>query len=247
MSGKRRHFGRMARLEALSQEAKVDAVARGVAVDPGSLAPRNSYSSPDFVERGYYVDKPFSCQECGKPQIWTAEQQKWWYEVAKGSVLSTATRCRACRQQERARKEEVRLRGGDPNPYKNPGLLLARLRREIEPRLLSVGYQRVGRNPRGARHTLFVDYTRCNEQFTLSWDQHRARLTARRLTAGGADVEEIAKAEFDGVMSTSDIEARLAPFKVSVGRFLDAIRGPMQEPQSQGQSSASDNSSDGIV
>ena len=156
MSRKRRHFGRVARLEALSQEAKVDAVARGVAVDPGSLAPSNSYSSPDFVERGYYVDKPFSCQECGKPQIWTAEQQKWWYEVAKGNVLSTAARCRVCRQQERARKEEVRLRGGDPNPYKSPGLLLARLRREIEPRLLSVGYRRVGRNPRGARRTLFV-------------------------------------------------------------------------------------------
>jgi hypothetical protein len=88
---------------------KLETVARGVAVDRTALAPDNSYGVPDFVERGYYVDRPFECQECGEPQTWTAAQQKWWYEVAKGSVWTTARLCRRCRQRERARREEARL------------------------------------------------------------------------------------------------------------------------------------------
>lgn len=84
------------------------AMTKGVAVDPSQLAPDGSYSRPDFVERGYYVDKPFECHHCGAPQTWTAAQQKWWYEVAKGGVWTTARLCRACRQRERARREEAR-------------------------------------------------------------------------------------------------------------------------------------------
>ena len=201
-------------------------------MSPSIRQPRasNSYSTPDFAERGYYIDKPFSCRDCGEPQVWTAEQQKWWYEVAQGNVFSTATRCRACRRQDRTRKEAARLTGGDPNPYKSPGHLFARVPRELEPRLLAAGYRCAGRNSRFERQTLFVDYLRSDEQFTLAWDQHQARLTARRLTVEGADFEEIARAEFDGVRSTGEIEARLEPFLVSVGRFLDGPGATAQEP-----------------
>jgi len=80
----------------------------GVAVNTESLAPCNSYGTPDFVERGYYVDQPFQCQECGRAEIWTATQQKWWYEVAKGFVYSTAKLCRACRRRERDRRAHAR-------------------------------------------------------------------------------------------------------------------------------------------
>jgi hypothetical protein len=41
-------------------------------------------------------------------EIWTAAQQRWWYEVAQGEVWTVAVRCRACRQRERARKVEAR-------------------------------------------------------------------------------------------------------------------------------------------
>jgi hypothetical protein len=85
-----------------------EAIAKGVSVDPGQLAPDGSYSRPDFVARGYYVDKPFECQHCGEPQTWTAAQQKWWYEVAKGGVWTTARLCRPCRRRERERREEAR-------------------------------------------------------------------------------------------------------------------------------------------
>lgn len=77
-------------------------------VNPLLLAANNSYGWPDFVERGFYVDKPFVCADCGKKEIWTATQQKWWYEVAKGYVDSTAKRCRPCRIKERDRRNAAR-------------------------------------------------------------------------------------------------------------------------------------------
>jgi hypothetical protein len=79
-----------------------------VLVNPTALRPYNSYGAPLFVMRGFYGDQPFSCKECGKEEIWTATQQKWWYEIAKGEVWSGAIHCRACRRRERERKAEAR-------------------------------------------------------------------------------------------------------------------------------------------
>ncbi|MCA9203194.1 MAG: zinc-ribbon domain containing protein [Planctomycetales bacterium] len=42
------------------------------------------------------------CVDCGKSQVWSAQQQKWYYEVAKGSLYATAIRCRECRQKRSA-------------------------------------------------------------------------------------------------------------------------------------------------
>ncbi len=82
---------------------------RGTApVAPGQLRPHNSYGEPDFVRRGYYEDLPFRCVDCGAEGVWTAVRQKWWYEVAKGDVFTTALRCAACRAKERLRKEAAR-------------------------------------------------------------------------------------------------------------------------------------------
>jgi len=89
-------------------QAKLDVAAGGEQVDTTALAPDGSYGVPDFVRRGYYVNRPFNCKDCGKAEVWTATQQKWWYEVAKGGVWTTARRCRPCRQQERQRREEAR-------------------------------------------------------------------------------------------------------------------------------------------
>lgn len=72
------------------------------------LAPSNSYSIPDFVERGTYRPEPFVCKDCGVAEVWTPLQQKWWYETAKGDVFTKAVRCRACRTRERVRKSAAR-------------------------------------------------------------------------------------------------------------------------------------------
>ena len=77
-------------------------------VNDALLAPNNSYGAPQFVYRGYYLDLPFTCQGCGKEEVWSATQQKWWYEVAKGFAYSTAKLCRTCRREVRARSDESR-------------------------------------------------------------------------------------------------------------------------------------------
>jgi len=80
----------------------------GPPVNEALLAPNNSYGAPDFVYRGYYVDRPFCCVDCGKEEVWTGAQQKWWYEVAKGFAYSTAVRCRLCRRKKHEQSAESR-------------------------------------------------------------------------------------------------------------------------------------------
>jgi hypothetical protein len=78
-----------------------------VTVDRTTLIPNNSYDEPDFVKRGYYLDKPFTCAACNSQEVWTAVQQKWWYEIAKGSLFTTAKFCWTCRHQEQARRAHL--------------------------------------------------------------------------------------------------------------------------------------------
>ena len=86
----------------------VDRPIGAVEVTPARLRPTTSYGIPDFVQRGYYQDRPFRCKDCGVEEVWTAAQQQWWYEEAQGDVWTIAVRCRACRQSEQARKAEAR-------------------------------------------------------------------------------------------------------------------------------------------
>jgi hypothetical protein len=99
----------VSRRKTRQHQRRVGRTAAGiVTVNVSALAPNNSYGVPRFVERGYYTDQPFKCADCGVHQVWTARQQKWWYEVAKGYVYSSAKLCRPCRRRERARRTEAR-------------------------------------------------------------------------------------------------------------------------------------------
>ncbi len=73
-----------------------------------ALAPYNSYGMPEFEARGFYMPVSFTCRDCGVNGVWTATQQKLWYEEWQGSVFSVALRCRPCRAHERARKASAR-------------------------------------------------------------------------------------------------------------------------------------------
>lgn len=68
------------------------------------LAHNNTYGALPL----FYIDKPFDCRDCGSHELWTAKQQKWWYEIAKGNINAMAVRCRSCRKKEQARKAEAR-------------------------------------------------------------------------------------------------------------------------------------------
>lgn len=61
----------------------------------------NTYGPP----KTFYVDIGFKCRDCGIEEVWTAEQQEWFYEVAKGSLHATAIRCRECRLRLKQQKE----------------------------------------------------------------------------------------------------------------------------------------------
>ena len=65
-----------------------------VLADAAELQHNNTYGSLPT----YYLDMPFTCVDCGSEEVWTAKQQKWWYEIAKGNISSTAIRCRSCRK-----------------------------------------------------------------------------------------------------------------------------------------------------
>ena len=81
---------------------------RGAArVDAAQIAPTNSHG-PEFKLRGYYLSWPFACKSCGKDEVWTPHQQKWFYEVAKGDPNAGPSRCRPCRAAERRRKADAR-------------------------------------------------------------------------------------------------------------------------------------------
>ncbi len=75
-----------------------------IAANHAGLGLLNSYSYPPF----YYVDKPFTCRDCGAEEIWRATQQKWFYEVVKGDLAATAVRCLSCRRKERQRRAKAR-------------------------------------------------------------------------------------------------------------------------------------------
>lgn len=113
---KQRRSGKRAAVGLASEKQRVKAAAKAqaarlkgqVLVNVANLRPTNSYGTPDFVTREFYVDRPFQCKDCGTAQIWTATQQKWWYESAKGDVWTVAIRCRPCRRREQARKAAAR-------------------------------------------------------------------------------------------------------------------------------------------
>ncbi len=75
-----------------------------VLADHSQLAHNNTYGPlPRF-----YIDRVVTCRNCGKEEVWPADRQKWWYEVAKGDINTQAVLCRACRTQEKAKKAEAR-------------------------------------------------------------------------------------------------------------------------------------------
>jgi hypothetical protein len=76
--------------------------------------PNNSYAP--VTE---YETKRLPCSGCGKPVVWTAEQQRTWYEDMKASIYATVNlRCDACRKRgqhdnhRRRSREKARRQSG---------------------------------------------------------------------------------------------------------------------------------------
>jgi len=54
----------------------------------------------------FYMDIEFTCRDCGTTEVWGAKQQKWWYEIVKGDLETTAVRCKGCRLSIKQKKAE---------------------------------------------------------------------------------------------------------------------------------------------
>ncbi len=62
----------------------------------------NTYDLPPE----YYYDVEYECSDCGKIEVWTAQQQKHWYEELGKTINSYAKRCQTCRAHINAIKED---------------------------------------------------------------------------------------------------------------------------------------------
>ncbi|MDA8138037.1 MAG: zinc-ribbon domain-containing protein [Desulfobacteraceae bacterium] len=99
------------RIKRLKDLGTIDTCDKGIKPPVGSvianqaeLAHNNTYGPLPV----FYVDRLVVCRDCGKEEVWTARQQKWWYEVAKGNINSFAVKCRACRKKDQERKAAAR-------------------------------------------------------------------------------------------------------------------------------------------
>ena len=122
----------MGRQAAKAEKLQAKSLAGRVAVNTSNLRLTNSCGTPEFVARGYYVDFPFKCKDCGGSEVWLPKQQRWWYEIAKGDVWTVATRCRPCRRRESARRtsaREIAEAGMAKKRSLKPNKLLERARR----------------------------------------------------------------------------------------------------------------------
>ncbi len=62
----------------------------------------NTYDVPPM----YYYDMEIECCDCKTKEIWTASQQKWWYEEMQAHISTRAVRCKKCRAHINALKED---------------------------------------------------------------------------------------------------------------------------------------------
>ncbi|MBN2712854.1 MAG: zinc-ribbon domain containing protein [Planctomycetes bacterium] len=67
--------------------------------DQLSEASQRSWGIPE-----YYKDENYACIDCGEESTFTAQLQKYWYEVKKGYFYQRPIRCRACHEVWRAAK-----------------------------------------------------------------------------------------------------------------------------------------------
>jgi hypothetical protein len=171
-------------------------------------APNNSYSG-----RSFYQDEPFVCADCGKSEVWTARQQQWWYEVAKGSIYSTAKRCRECRK---------RRRESPPKPEKpiRVSLLIDLVRDRIEPALFAAGFVFNARNkPRHPAERVWIDYAKAGELFSFSFKPGTGYLIAELLDQTGI-CRTVAKTNFDNPTTSAAVLATVAAFSFAISEFM---------------------------
>jgi hypothetical protein len=102
-------IAKLLRLGWIKEAAEIPS--HGIPVDPDLINFGGSWGRPS----AFYQEETFLCKDCGAVCKWSAESQRWYYEVIQAAFYRTAVRCRECRWKERERVREARRRAGhDP-------------------------------------------------------------------------------------------------------------------------------------
>jgi hypothetical protein len=102
---------RDSRLKRARALGNIDPCDPNIAFPPGAIMADQSeldHNNTYGLLPRFYVDRVIVCRHCGREEVWPAERQKWWYEVAKGNINTRAVFCRSCRERGKARKDEAR-------------------------------------------------------------------------------------------------------------------------------------------
>ena len=109
----------------------------------------------------------------------------------------------------------------DPNPIKHQAVLLAHIRDAIEPSLIAASFHFDARNKPPASHgySLWIDYVRDGETFSIRFDRWIARLAAELLGSDGR-VQVIAEVHFNRPRTNSELMNEVTPFIARINVFL---------------------------
>lgn len=162
----------------------------------------------------YYVDRPFECVDCGALQIWTAKQQKWYYEFAKGPLSAIAVRCRACRRKRR----ETLGKTGDPNPIKHLRSILKRVEKAIAAAAETAGFGRPSRLRMGGPCAQAIEYSKSDSILACAVDHRRMTLTAEMIQ--GDQVITITRVPLSSYDGQLELLAKIQEFSAAIIGFL---------------------------
>jgi hypothetical protein len=120
----------------------------------------------------------------------------------------------------------------DPNPFKHPAIILAKVRSAVEPSLSAAGFHYEGRNKPSKPIYLYLDYARQGDLFRLSWDRRdsdrfigfTAELAFERngyTTIASSDLSGIAKVP--KTRTTAEVQTRIDSFAKAVNAFLSNL------------------------
>jgi len=114
----------------------------------------------------------------------------------------------------------------DPNPFKHPAIILARIHEAIEPSLAAAGFKFDGRNKPPAPVYLFIDYSRGNDLFRLTWDRRdsdRFIGFVAELIHEPDNIESITSGDLSYIGKLPR-DARNAEIQTTVDTFADSVR-----------------------
>ncbi|MEX1095674.1 MAG: zinc-ribbon domain-containing protein [Planctomycetales bacterium] len=191
--------------------------------DLSKQVPNNSYGPPVL----FYVDKPFACIDCGKDEVWTARQQQWYYEVAKGSLYATAVRCRDCRR----KRAELHSGKGDPNPIKHEGALIKHVQKAIGPAIADAGFVFVCKSHLLIKGSVALDYSRGELELTCWYDRPNATLIAEMLDKSGNCVQ-VANVPMRSPSRGEQVLDRIAELSTAVIQYLSSLAPEGYSPES---------------